>query len=277
MIDGALGAPEQSPFSDYEVNFMHLENKTAFITGGASGLGFATARHFINAGARVMLFDLNEESVRSAAEELGSNASHASGDICDEAQVTTAVAQAVDTFGALHINVNCAGIVAGSRTVGRKGPMPLATFQKVIQINLIGTFNVLRLCAEAMQGNQPCTDDGERGVIINVASVAAFDGQVGQAAYSASKGGIAAMTLPIARDLSKLGIRVMTVAPGVFETPMMANMPQEVYDPLVAMTQFPHRLGKPEEFAQMAAYIVECGYLNGETIRLDAAIRMEPQ
>lgn len=256
---------------------MHLTNKTAFITGGASGLGFATAQHFINAGAKVMLFDLNEDNAKAAAQQLGGGAIYASGDICNEEQVSAALAKTIDTFGALHINVNCAGVGAAARTVGRNGPMPLATFEKIVQINLIGTFNVLRLSAEKMQTNEACTDDGERGVIINVASVAAYDGQIGQAAYSASKGGVVSMTLPLARDLSKLGIRVMTIAPGIFETPMMAGAPPEVRDPLIAMTQFPARLGEPGEFAQLAAYIVQCGYLNGETIRLDAGIRMSPK
>lgn len=256
---------------------MQLENKTAFITGAGSGLGFATARHFVSEGANVMVFDLNEENAKKAAEELGDKATYASGDICNEEQVQAALQKTVDTFGGLHINVNCAGVGAASRTVGRNGPMPLAMFEKIVQINLIGTFNVLRLCAEKMQGNEACTADGERGVIVNVASVAAYDGQIGQAAYSASKGGIVSMTLPIARDLGKAGIRVMTIAPGIFETPMMAGAPAEVRDPLIAMTQFPGRLGNPDEFAQMAAYIVQCGYLNGETIRLDAGIRMAPK
>ncbi|MEX1034106.1 MAG: SDR family NAD(P)-dependent oxidoreductase [Cellvibrionaceae bacterium] len=256
---------------------MHVESKTVFITGGASGLGFATARYFVDAGANVMLFDLDADRAKKAAQTLGDRASSAGGDICNEEQVGAALAQAVSLFGSIHININCAGIGAAARTVGRDGPMPLAMFEKIIRTNLIGTFNVVRLSAERMQGNEPCTEDGERGVIINVASVAAYDGQVGQAAYSASKGGIVSMTLPIARDLSKLGIRVMTIAPGIFETPMMAAAPQEVRDPLVAMTQFPQRLGKPDEFAQMAAHIVRCAYLNGETIRLDAGIRMEPK
>lgn len=256
---------------------MRLENSTAFITGGASGLGFATALRFLEAGAKVMLFDLSADKLQEAAEKLGSKADYVSGDICNEQQVSDALAQTKTKFGGIHINVNCAGIGAAGRTVGRSGPMPLATFEKVVQINLIGTFNVLRLCAEAMQNNEARTEDGERGVIINVSSVAAYDGQLGQAAYSASKGGVAAMTLPIARDLAKLGIRVMTIAPGIFETPMMEGMPPEVREPLIKMVQFPHRLGQPEEFAQMVSYIVECGYLNGETIRLDGGIRMEPK
>lgn len=256
---------------------MELTDKVAFITGGASGLGLATAKRFIEGGARVMLFDLNEENARKAAEQLGSSASFAAGDVASEDDVKTAIAKCIDTFGAIHINVNCAGIGAASRTLGREGPMPLKTFEFVIRVNLIGTFNVLRLCSEVMQTNEPVTDDGERGVIINVASVAAFDGQIGQAAYSASKGGVASMTLPIARDLARQGIRCVTIAPGVFETPMLAMAPPQVLEPLVDMTQFPHRLGKPAEFAKTAAYIVSCSYINAETIRLDSGIRMQPK
>ncbi|MEX2326323.1 MAG: SDR family NAD(P)-dependent oxidoreductase [Pseudomonadales bacterium] len=256
---------------------MDLNDKVAFITGGASGLGRATAENFIAAGARVMLFDLNEENVQKTAEELGGNAAFAAGDVADEQAVSAAIQKALDTFGSIHINVNSAGIGAAGRTVGRDGPMPLKNFEFVVRVNLVGTFNVLRLCAAAMQNNGPVTQDGERGVIINVASVAAFDGQIGQAAYSASKGGVAGMTLPIARDLCKLGIRCVTIAPGIFETPMMQFAPPQVREPLIEMTQFPHRLGDPSEFAQTAAYIVTCGYINGETIRLDSGIRMQPK
>jgi 3-hydroxyacyl-CoA dehydrogenase/3-hydroxy-2-methylbutyryl-CoA dehydrogenase len=256
---------------------MELQDKVAFITGGASGLGKATAENFIAAGAKVMVFDLNEENARKAADELGKNASYASGDVADEDAVKAAIKKTVDTFGTIHVDVNCAGIGAAARTLGREGPMPLRTFEFVLRVNLIGTFNVLRLCSEVMQANETVTDDGERGVIINVASVAAFDGQIGQAAYSASKGGVVGMTLPIARDLCKLGIRCVTVAPGIFETPMMAGAPPQVRDPLIDMTQFPHRLGNPVEFAQTAAYIVNCSYINGETIRLDSGIRMQPR
>lgn len=256
---------------------MDLKDKVAFITGGASGLGRATAENFTRAGAKVMLFDLNEENAKKAAGELGSNAAFASGDVADEDAVKAAIDKAVDTFGAIHVDVNCAGIGAAARTLGRQGPMPLKTFEFVLRVNLIGTFNVLRLCAEAMQNNEPVTEDGERGVIINVASVAAFDGQIGQAAYSASKGGVVGMTLPIARDLCKLGIRCCTIAPGIFETPMMAGAPPQVRDPLIEMTQFPHRLGNAIEFAQTAAYIVNCGYINAEVIRLDSGIRMQPK
>ncbi len=256
------------------VRNMELQNKTAFITGGASGLGLATARNFVAAGANVMLFDLNEEMLKKAAAEFGQKAIFHAGDVADEAAVAAALEETKKIFGTVHINVNSAGIGGAARTVGKNGPMPLAKFEHIVRVNLIGTFNVLRLCAEVMQLNEPVTQDDERGVIINVASIAAFDGQTGQAGYAASKGGIVAMTLPIARDLAKRGIRVMTVAPGVFETPLLASAPDEVRDPLIAITQFPKRLGNPDEFANQVAHIVSCSYLNGETIRLDAGIRM---
>lgn len=256
---------------------MDLQAKVAFITGGASGLGRATAENFIAAGSKVMVFDLNEENAEKAASELGENASYAAGDVADEDAVKSAIQKTVETFGALHININSAGIGAAARTLGKDGPMPLKTFEFVVRVNLIGTFNCLRLCAQAMQNNEPVTDDGERGVIVNVASVAAYDGQIGQAAYSASKGGVAGMTLPIARDLSRIGIRIVTIAPGIFETPMMKFAPPQVREPLIEMTQFPKRLGDPSEFAQTAAYIVNCGYINGEVIRLDSGIRMAPR
>ncbi len=253
---------------------MDLENKVAFITGGASGLGLATARNFVAAGCKVMLFDRNEEALNAARAELGDAAAIFAGDVTDEASVQAAVNATVDQFGTLHVNVNSAGIGGAARTVGRDGAMPLAKFENIVRINLIGTFNVLRLCAEVMQNNTAQTDDGERGVIINVASIAAFDGQTGQAGYAASKGGIVAMTLPIARDLGKRGIRVMCIAPGIFETPLMSAAPAEVREPLIEITQFPKRLGEPEEFASQVAHIVNCSYLNGETIRLDAGVRM---
>jgi len=256
---------------------MDLKDKVAFITGGASGLGRATAENFVAAGAKVMIFDLNEDNAKATAEEIGDNATFAAGDVADEDAVKAAIDKTIETFGAIHINVNSAGIGAAARTVGKDGPMPLKNFEFVVRVNLIGTFNVLRLCAEQMQNNEPVTEDGERGVIVNVASVAAYDGQIGQAAYSASKGGVASMTLPIARDLCKQGIRISTIAPGIFETPMMAGAPPQVREPLIEMTQFPHRLGNPLEFAQTAAYIVNCGYINGEVIRLDSGIRMQPR
>lgn len=253
---------------------MQLQEKTAFITGAASGLGLAAAQRFIAEGAQVMLFDLDANKVEAVAADLGSRAAWAAGDVSDERDVEAAVQTALATFGALHINVNSAGIGAAAKTVGRDGPMPLGQFERVIRVNLLGTFNVLRLCAAAMQNNDPQTEDGERGVIINVASVAAYDGQMGQAAYSASKGGIVSMTLPIARDLARTGIRVMTVAPGIFATPLMQASPQPVKDALIDMIQFPKRMGLPEEFADVAVHIVNSAYLNGEVIRLDAAIRM---
>ena len=253
---------------------MEIKNKTAFITGGASGLGLATAQNFVAAGAKVMLYDLHAEALEVAAAGLGEQAAWHAGDVADEVAVAAAIAATKTQFGTIHINVNSAGIGGAARTVGKHGPMPLEKFEHIIRVNLIGTFNVLRLCAEVMQGNEAVTADGERGVIINVASVAAFDGQTGQAGYAASKGGIVAMTLPIARDLAQRGVRVMTIAPGVFETPLLASAPAEIRDPLIAITQFPKRLGDPVEFAEEVAHIVSCGYLNGETIRLDAGIRM---
>jgi NAD(P)-dependent dehydrogenase (short-subunit alcohol dehydrogenase family) len=256
---------------------MDLQDKVAFITGGASGLGRATAENFIRAGAKVMVFDLNEENAEKAADELGENATWAAGDVADEEAVLAAIKKTTDTFGTVHVNINSAGIGAAARTIGKDGPMPLKTFEFVVRVNLIGTFNCLRLCADAMQKNDPVTEDGERGVIVNVASVAAYDGQIGQAAYSASKGGVAGMTLPIARDLSRQGIRIATIAPGIFETPLMQFAPPQVREPLIEMTQFPKRLGNPSEFAETAAYIVNCGYINGEVIRLDSGIRMAPR
>jgi 3-hydroxyacyl-CoA dehydrogenase/3-hydroxy-2-methylbutyryl-CoA dehydrogenase len=253
---------------------MELQNKTAFITGGASGLGLATARNFVAQGANVLLYDLNAELLERVAAELGSSASWQVGDVTDESAVAEAITQAQSRFGTLHINVNCAGIGGAARTVGRNGPMPLAKFEHIVRVNLIGTFNVLRLCAEVMQVNEPQNQDNERGVIINVASIAAFDGQTGQAGYAASKGGIVSMTLPIARDLGKRGIRVNTIAPGIFETPLLAQATAEVREPLIAITQFPKRLGEPHEIAETVCHIVQCGYMNGETIRLDAGIRM---
>ena len=253
---------------------MDLNSKTAFITGGASGLGLATARNFVASGANVFLYDLNSEALELAVAELGQKAAWQAGDVADENAVKQAIEKAKKEFGTIHINVNSAGIGGASRTVGKGGPMPLEKFEHIVRVNLIGTFNVLRVCAEVMQLNEPQTEDGERGVIINVASIAAFDGQTGQAGYAASKGGIVAMTLPIARDLAKRGVRIMTVAPGVFETPLLAKAPDEVKQSLIAITQFPKRLGFPAEFAQEVAHIVNCSYLNGETIRLDAGIRM---
>jgi NAD(P)-dependent dehydrogenase (short-subunit alcohol dehydrogenase family) len=256
---------------------MELKDKVAVITGGASGLGKATAEKVIAAGGKVAIFDLNEDLAQATAKELGPDAAAFKVNVAEEDSVEAAVAGTMERFGAIHVNVNCAGIGAAARTLGKEGAMPLKTFNFVIGVNLIGTFNTLRLCAEQMAKNEPVNEDGERGVIVNTASVAAFDGQVGQAAYSASKAGVAGMTLPIARDLSRNGIRVCTIAPGIFETPMMMGAPDQVRLPLIEMVQFPKRLGNAPEYAALAVHIVENRYLNGETIRLDGSIRMQPR
>ncbi len=256
---------------------MQLNDKVAIVTGGASGLGLATVEAFVAKGAKVVIFDLNQQQGDEVVARLGSNVRALNVDVTNEEQVHAAIEQVVAMFGALHICVNCAGIGSATRTVGKNGAHPLNTFAKVIQINLIGTFNVTRLAAEAMQHNAPTTDDNERGVIINTASVAAFDGQIGQVAYSASKGGVVGMTLPLARDLAVVGVRVNCIAPGIFNTPLMNSSPDSVKMPLIEMTQFPKRLGLPSEYGQFAVHIVENGFLNGETIRLDGAIRMAPR
>lgn len=256
---------------------MDLGNKVAVISGGASGLGRATAKMVIEQGGSVAIFDLNAELGSQTAAELGGNARSYKVDVADEDSVQDAVNGVMTDFGAIHVNVNCAGIGAAARTLGRDAPMPLAYFNAIVRINLIGTFNTLRLCAWEMQKNEPANEDGERGAIVNTASVAAFDGQIGQAGYSASKAGVVGMTLPIARDLSRSGIRLCTIAPGIFETPMMAGAPDRVRDPLIDMVQFPKRLGEAAEYALLARQIIENPYLNGETIRLDAAIRMAPK
>ncbi len=256
---------------------MDLQDKVAVVTGGASGLGRATCKKILAAGGKVAIFDLNENLAAELAAELGDQAMAATVNVAEEESVQAGIARVMDTFGAIHANINCAGIGAAARTLGHDGPMALTAFQFVLQVNLVGTFNSLRLCAQEMAKNEPGEPDGERGVIINTASVAAFDGQIGQAAYSASKGGVVGMTLPIARDLSRLAIRVCTIAPGIFETPMMAAAPDKVRVPLIEMVQFPKRLGDAEEYAALAVHIVENSYLNGETIRLDGGIRMQPK
>ncbi|AQW29327.1 3-hydroxyacyl-CoA dehydrogenase [Ralstonia syzygii subsp. celebesensis] len=252
---------------------MEIRDQVFIVTGGASGLGAGTARALAEAGGKVVIADLNETAGTALAQEIGGRFVR-----CDVTSETDgqAVTQAAASLGALAGLVNCAGIVTASRTVGKTGPHPLDQFARVININLIGTFNMIRLAATAMAANTP-NAGGERGVIINTASVAAFDGQIGQAAYAASKGGVVAMTLAIARDLSRDGIRVMTIAPGIFETPMLLGMPPEVQDALGKMVPFPPRLGKPAEYAQLARAIIENPMLNGETIRLDGAIRMQPK
>ena len=255
---------------------MNLENCVAVITGGASGLGEATARRIVSKGGKVALFDLNKEKGKSLTNELGENAIYIKTDVTDEESVENALNETVRTFEKITTVVNCAGIAIAEKIYGKKGVHDLASFSKVIQINLIGTFNVIRLAAEKIARNVP-NDNEERGVIINTASVSAFDGQIGQTAYSASKAGIVGMTLPIARELSTYGIRVMSIAPGVFETPLFASLPEKARESLGKMTPFPSRLGKPEEYAQLVQSIIENPMLNGETIRLDGAIRMQPK
>jgi NAD(P)-dependent dehydrogenase (short-subunit alcohol dehydrogenase family) len=253
-----------------------LQNQTVLVTGGASGLGGATAEMIVAAGGRVVIADVNEAAGAGAIARLGANARFVRTDVTREADIQQAIATASKEFGGLTGLVNAAGIGPAARVVGRDGPMPLEQFTRVIQINLIGTFNAIRLVAAAMQGNKP-EASGERGVIVNTASVAAFDGQIGQASYSASKGGIVGMTLPIAREFARFGIRVMTIAPGIFDTPMLAAMPEEVRQSLGQQVPFPSRLGRPAEYAALVRHVFENEMLNGEVIRLDGAIRMAPK
>ena len=252
---------------------MRVAEHTFVITGGASGLGAATAEHLVTQGAAVVLLDINQPAVEAAAERLGNKALGLACDICDAKQVQQALDTAVKQFSALHGLINCAGIVGAQRILGRKGPHDLDDFARVLNINVIGSFNVLRLAAQVLANNAP-NAQGERGVIINTASIAAYDGQLGQAAYAASKGAIVSLTLPAARELAGQGIRVMTIAPGIFETPMMAGMTEEVRTSLSAGVPFPPRLGKPEEYAALAQHIIENSMLNGEVIRLDGALQM---
>ncbi len=255
---------------------MNVQDKVIIVTGGASGLGLASCRQLAQQGAKVAAFDLNQQAGDALVAELGSKAMFVKVDVTDSASVETAIAQVVAKFGTLHVCLNCAGIAPAGKTVGRNGALPLEKFSQAININLIGTFNVLRLAAAQMANNEPDAQ-GERGVIINTASVAAFDGQLGQAAYSASKAGVVGMTLPIARDLADLGIRVMCIAPGIFDTPMMQGMTAEVREPLLKMVQHPKRFGALDEYASLVQHIIENSYLNGEVIRLDGGIRMEPR
>ena len=256
---------------------MQLSNALAVVTGGVSGLGFAVARHLVAHGGKVALFDVNDDKGAAAVAELGdTNARYFRTDVTDEAGVAANVAAAKEFLGGLNVAVNCAGILGAGRVLGRDGAMKLSQFQTTVMVNLVGSFNVAKACAEQMQGNEAGTD-GERGVIVNTASVAAYEGQIGQAAYSASKGGVVGMTLPMARELARFGIRVLTVAPGIFWTPMVDGMPDDVQQSLAASIPFPSRLGKPEEFADLVAYILGNTYLNGETIRLDGATRLAPK
>jgi NAD(P)-dependent dehydrogenase (short-subunit alcohol dehydrogenase family) len=252
---------------------MFLSGVAAIVTGGGSGLGRATAEALAARGAKVAVFDLNPAAAEEAAKAIGGLA--LVGDVADEASAGAAVAKAAEAHGAARVLVNCAGVGVAKRVVGREGPQPLAEFEKVIRVNLIGTFNMIRLAAAGMSTLEPIGD--ERGVVISTASIAAFDGQIGQAAYSASKGGVAAMTLPIARELAQFGVRVNTIAPGIFLTPMLLGLPQAAQDSLGASVPFPARLGQPAEYAALAIHIIENSYLNGETIRIDGALRMAPK
>ncbi len=254
---------------------MQIENHVFFVTGGASGLGEATARLLSESGARVVIADLNEARGAQVASELGDRARFSAVDVADESSVQRGL-DAASQLGTLRGVVNAAGIVLAERVLGRRGPHPLDAFKRVIQVNLTGTFNVIRLASAMMSANEP-TASGERGVIVNTASVSAFDGQIGQAAYSASKGGIVGMTLPIARELARFGIRVMTIAPGIFDTPLMSSLPQAARESLATQVPFPPRLGRPAEYAALAKHIIENEMLNGEVIRLDGAIRMAPK
>jgi len=252
---------------------MKTNGIVAIVTGGASGLGEATVRALIANGAKATIVDVDEGKGKSLADALGEAALFCKTDVTDEGSVQHALSKTIESFGSIHVAVNCAGISPPAKVIGKEGPMPLSTFSKVVQVNLIGTMNVIRLAGDKMLQNAP-NDDGEKGVVINTASVAAFEGQVGQAAYSASKGGIVAMTLPIAREFASYGIRVVTIAPGLFETPLLASLPEKAKESLAQMMPFPKRLGKPDEFALLAKHIIENPMLNGETIRLDAALRM---
>lgn len=255
---------------------MQIQNNVFIVTGGASGLGEGTARRLAAQGGKVLIADLNEAAGTALANELGNGARFVRVDVCSEADVQNAVNIAVNEMGGLHGAINCAGIGTPEKVLGREAPIALASFNKVIQVNLVGTFNVIRLAAAAMS-QLPANADGERGVLINTASVAAYDGQIGQPAYAASKAGVVGMTLPIARELARFGIRVVTIAPGLFETPMLLALPQEARDSLGKSVPFPPRLGRPAEFARLATDIIENVMLNGETIRLDGSLRMAPK
>lgn len=256
---------------------MNLKQTKAIISGGASGLGFACAEHIVNQGGQVTLIDINQEAGDEAVNKLGKeHASFVRADVSSETEIVNACEQAKNFSGSINVAINCAGVLAGGRVLGREEPMALAHFNTAIQVNLVGSFNLSKAAANLMQHNE-ADQDGQRGVIINTASVAAYEGQIGQAAYSASKGGIVGMTLPMARELTRFGIRVMTIAPGIFMTPMVAGLPDDIKAALGASVPFPSRLGEPAEFAKMAEHIIENTYLNGSTIRLDGAVRLEPK
>jgi NAD(P)-dependent dehydrogenase (short-subunit alcohol dehydrogenase family) len=253
---------------------MQIKGQAALVTGGASGLGAATARALAAAGAKVAILDVNDKAAAEVAAEIKGIAVNC--DVAGSASAEAAIKQAAAAHGAARVLINCAGVGPAKRIVGRDGPMPLADYERVIRINLIGTFNMMRLAAAAMQPLEAFAD-GERGVIVSTASVAAFDGQIGQAAYSSSKGGVAALTLPAAREFAQWGVRVMAIAPGIFGTPMLRALPQEAQDSLGAAVPFPKRLGNPEEFASLVLHCIANGYLNGEVIRLDGSLRMAPR
>ena len=256
---------------------MDIKGKTAIVTGGASGLGLATVERYAADGANVAIFDLNEKDGQAVAERLGAKAVYFNVNVADEQSVQVAMDAVVEQFGALHIVNNYAGIGAACKTYGKKGPHPLDLYTKVVMVNQVGTFNVARLAAEKMAENEPFNEDGGRGVIINTASVAAYEGQIGQVAYSATKGAVVGMTLPMARELAPYGIRVNTIVPGLIHTPLFDTIDRSVYDSLAASTVYPKRLGKTCEIANLSAHIVDNDYINGECIRMDAAIRMQPK
>jgi 3-hydroxyacyl-CoA dehydrogenase/3-hydroxy-2-methylbutyryl-CoA dehydrogenase len=256
---------------------MKIAGNVAVVTGGASGIGLAVVRAFLDKGGRAVIFDLNEDAGQNAIRALGASAIFAKVNVAEEGSVAAGVAKAMAEFGAIHACVNCAGIGSAHKTFGKDGTFPLAAWNKTIAVNLTGTFNAARLCAEQMAKNAPADPQGSRGVIINIASAAAFDGQIGQVAYSASKAGIVGLTLPMARDLSGIGIRVNTIAPGLIETPLLGGLPAEVLDALGKSVLYPKRLGRPEEIAHMVLSMIENDYMNGECVRVDGGIRMPPR
>ena len=256
---------------------MDLQDKVAVVTGGASGLGEATVRRIVAKGGKAMIFDLNEDKGNALASELGDAVQFSTVNVADEESVQSAIAATMDAFGAIHICCNFAGIGNAVKTVGKDGPFPLDKFKFIIDVNLIGTFNVLRLAANEMQKNEPYNEYAGRGCIINTASVAAYEGQMGQAAYSASKGGVVGMTLPIARDLASIGIRCNTIVPGLINTPLFQGAPEKVIDALASTVLYPKRLGEADEIAQVAIMLMENEYMNGECIRMDGGIRMQPR